>query len=93
MSEFKELIKSFSRSREYIHDFFIYGFKTRDDFTDKARAPMTMRGGALKAGSGNISTLIIHIKGKIFHLLWTAAFLTPTRCTVPGKQKASQLMI
>jgi hypothetical protein len=37
MSEFKELIKSFSRSREYIHDFFIYGFKTRDDFTDKSR--------------------------------------------------------
>lgn len=37
MSEFKELIKSFARSREYIHDFFAYGFKTRDDFTDKSR--------------------------------------------------------
>lgn len=37
MSEFKELIKSFARSREYIHDFFVYGFKTRDDFTDKSR--------------------------------------------------------
>ena len=37
MSEFKELIKSFTRSREYIHDFFVFGFKTRDDFTDKSR--------------------------------------------------------
>ena len=30
MSEFKELIKSFSKSREYVWDFFVYGFKTRD---------------------------------------------------------------
>ena len=33
MSEFNELIKSFSKSRAYVRDFFVYGFKTRDDFT------------------------------------------------------------
>lgn len=32
MSEFRELIKSFSKSREYVRDFFVYGFKTRDEF-------------------------------------------------------------
>lgn len=32
MSEFKELIKSFSKSREYVRDFFVYGFKTREEF-------------------------------------------------------------
>lgn len=32
MSEFSELIKSFSKSREYVRDFFVYGFKTRDEF-------------------------------------------------------------
>lgn len=32
MSEFKELIKSFSKSREYVRDFFVYGFKTRGEF-------------------------------------------------------------
>ena len=32
MSEFNELIKSFSKSREYVRDFFVYGFKTREDF-------------------------------------------------------------
>ena len=36
MSEFKELIKSFAKSREYIRDFFIYGFKTREDFKSKS---------------------------------------------------------
>lgn len=33
LSEFNELIKSFSKSREYVRDFFVYGFKTRDEFT------------------------------------------------------------
>lgn len=36
MSEFKELIKSFSKSREYVRDFFVYGFKTREEFKDKS---------------------------------------------------------
>ena len=36
MSEFQELVKSFGKSREYVRDFFVYGFKTRDDFSDKS---------------------------------------------------------
>lgn len=36
MSEFKELVKSFSKTREYVRDFFVYGFKTREDFTQKS---------------------------------------------------------
>lgn len=36
MSEFQELVKSFAKSREYVRDFFVYGFKTRDDFSDKS---------------------------------------------------------
>ncbi len=36
MSEFQELIKSFAKSREYVRDFFVYGFKTREDFSDKS---------------------------------------------------------
>lgn len=36
MSKFNELVKSFAKSREYIRDFFVYGFKTRDDFNDKS---------------------------------------------------------
>ena len=36
MSEFKELIKSFPKTREYVRDFFVYGFKTRDEFKEKS---------------------------------------------------------
>ena len=36
MSEFSELIKTFSRTRGYVRDFFIYGCKVRSEFTQKS---------------------------------------------------------
>ena len=36
MSEFQELIKNFDKCRDYIRDFFVYGFKSRKDFTGKS---------------------------------------------------------
>lgn len=36
MSDFRELIKSFPKTREYIRDFFVYGFKTREEFKEKS---------------------------------------------------------
>ena len=36
MSDFQELIKSFPKTREYVRDFFVYGFKTRDEFREKS---------------------------------------------------------
>lgn len=36
MSEFKELVKALSKSREYVRDFYVYGFKSREDFIRKS---------------------------------------------------------
>lgn len=36
MSDFQELIRSFPKTREYVRDFFVYGFKTRNEFKDKS---------------------------------------------------------
>lgn len=36
MSDFQELVKSFPKTREYVRDFFVYGFKTRDEFREKS---------------------------------------------------------
>lgn len=36
MSEFHELIKKFSKCRDYVRDFFVYGFKSREDFRYKS---------------------------------------------------------
>ena len=46
MSEFQELIKNFERIRDYMRQFFVYGFKVRGDIKEKVPAPMTMREGA-----------------------------------------------
>ncbi len=88
MSEFKELIKSFARSREYIRGFFIYGFKTRDGFTDKSRRTYDNERRRIESWLWKyIHTNYTH-KG-----LWTAAFLVLTRCTVYGKPKVLLPMI
>lgn len=36
MSEFQELIKRFDKCRDYVRDFFVYGFKSRNDFSLKS---------------------------------------------------------
>lgn len=36
MAEFSELVKNFDKIRDYMRDFYIYGFKTRKDFTKKS---------------------------------------------------------
>ncbi len=36
MSGFSELIKNFEKTRDYVRDFFIYGFKVRNDFDRKS---------------------------------------------------------
>lgn len=37
MSEYNELIKNFGRIRDYMRDFFVFGFKTRSDFSYKSK--------------------------------------------------------
>lgn len=36
MSEYRELIRQFDKIRSYVRDFYIYGFKTREDFREKS---------------------------------------------------------
>lgn len=36
MAGFSELIKNFDKTREYVHDFFVYGCKVRSDFDKKS---------------------------------------------------------
>jgi len=33
---YSELIKNFNRTRAYMREFYVYGFKSRDEFTDKS---------------------------------------------------------
>ena len=41
MAEFSELIKNFNKCRYYVRDFFVYGFKSRQDFTSDKKSART----------------------------------------------------
>lgn len=36
LAEYSELIKRFDKIRDYMHDFYVYGFKSREDFSKKS---------------------------------------------------------
>ena len=36
MPEFRELVKQFEKIRSYVREFYIYGFKTREEYTEKS---------------------------------------------------------
>lgn len=38
MSVYSELIKNFEKIREYVRDFYIFGFHTRESFDSKKQA-------------------------------------------------------
>lgn len=40
---YSELIKNFSKIRDYMKEFYIYGFKTREEFEKKVQEAMTMK--------------------------------------------------
>ena len=65
MAEFQELIKNFDRIRDYMRQFYVYGFKVRNDFSEKsARTTTTMSAGVLRAGSPGIQSPITPPRGK-----------------------------
>jgi len=33
---YSELVKNFNRIREYMREFYVYGFKSRDEYTNKS---------------------------------------------------------
>lgn len=40
---YSELIKNFNKIRDYMRDFYVYGFKSRDDYTKKVPDLMMTR--------------------------------------------------
>lgn len=69
---FNELIKNFDHIRQMMRDFYVFGFKSRADFAEKAHAAMIMSAGVLKAGWASICIFGRMLAGRIASLLWIA---------------------
>ena len=72
MSEFKELIKSFPKTREYVRTSLSMVSRQGRNSKKRVPEPMIMNVGGLKAGFPALSNVIIRQKAKISLLPLTA---------------------
>ena len=89
MSNYQELIKNFERIRDYMRQFFLYGFKVRSEFGEKSgrtydnerrRIESYLAGYTLLGESRYLST-------------WTASRFPPIPSTLHGSQKVLRITI
>lgn len=64
MSDFSELIKKFDKVRDYMRDFFIYGYKTRSDFEYKSLRTYDNERRRIESWLGNLVSFDHSKKGK-----------------------------
>ena len=76
---YSELIKNFENIRDYISQFYVYGFKRRKDYDKKAAGVMIMNVAELKVGLGNICVSQMNRTAKVLFYHWTAGLF----CIIP----------
>ena len=87
---YSELIKNFSRIREYMREFYVYGFKSRDEFTQKSARSYDDERRRLESWLGDYMRFRQKPDGKSVFLSIDSALPAITRCTWPGRRKASR---
>lgn len=64
MSSYNELIKNFERIRSYMRDFYVYGFKSRDDYQTKSARSYDDERRRLESWLGNHMSFVRTQEGK-----------------------------
>ena len=64
MSSYSELIKNFEKIRAYMRDFYVYGFKSRDDYQSKSARSYDDERRRLESGLGDHMSLVRTPEGK-----------------------------
>lgn len=68
---YSELIKNFDNIRSYMREFFIYGFKTREEYDKKVLEVMIMSDVEFKVIWETWFLLDRRLQGRIFSFPWT----------------------
>ena len=92
MAEFQELIKNFDRIRDYMRQFYVYGFKVRNDFSEKMRRTYDNERRRIESWLSRYTKSDYTSKGKAcLHQCGQQEFPFPKiPCTLPGSPKALQ---
>ena len=88
MSSYSELIKNFEKIRAYMRDFYVYGFKSRDDYQKKSARSYDDERRRLESWLGDHMSFVRTPGVKMFSSPSIAVPSGITLCTTPGKQKA-----
>lgn len=86
MSEYSELIKHFEPLREYMRDFYVYGFKGREDFKGKSLRSYDNERRRIESYLGDTMAFRQEKNGKrYFYLLTAVRFMRTILPRVQGK--------
>lgn len=92
MAEFQELIKNFDRIRDYMLQFYIYGFKVRNDYDTKSARTYDNERRRIESWLSGYTTSEYTSKGKKVYINVDSKAISRTPCMLPGNQKALRTM-
>ena len=92
---YKELIKNFNRIRDYMREFYVYGFKSREEYTNKSARSYDDEHRRIKSWLDDYMKFDWTSEGKHVFLCFAAAdrFFGTIHSTMHGKQKVLQMAI
>ena len=93
MSEYQELIKNFERIRDYMRQFFVYGFKVRGDYKGKSARTYDNERRRIESFLTGYTRSEYTAKGKKIYINVDSKTIPKIPCTLPGSPKALQTMI
>ena len=93
MAEFQELIKNFDRIRDYMRQFYIYGFKVRNDFDSHCARTYDNERRRIESWLGDYTCSSYTTKGKQVYTISTVRQCPKIPSMRPGNRKALRIMI
>ena len=86
---YSELIKNFDRIRDYMRQFYVYGFKSRAEYDKKSARSYDNERRRVESWLGDFMRFRQTRMGRMYSCPWTAAPFPPIPCTTPSRQRAS----
>ena len=85
---YSELIKNFNKIRDYMRDFYVYGFKSRDDYTKKSARSYDDEKRRIESWLGEYMKFHQTADGKNVFLSIDSRVTDTIRFIRPGRQRA-----
>lgn len=93
MSSYSELIKNFEKIRGYMREFYVYGFKSREEYDKKSARSYDDERRRMESWLGDHMSFVRTPEGKNCSFLLIAVYRNTIRFTKHLKQKALLMVI